>query len=154
MLSHRFLLPLSTLLMLPLSPFAQQHHVARHFIPGEWEIHSVSTQAGGRTVSSDTRICAKEQMDFWKVAQAGLSCKPAKNHPESSGKVRVEIHCVYDSGPLHSEIHHDVIQTYTDHGNSFSLTGTTTTDTVYQGVQPKQTSVRIEATAHRVGNCP
>lgn len=150
--SSHFVIPM--LLAVSLSAFAQQHHTAAAFNPGEWEIHSVSTQAGGRTVTSDTRLCAKEQMDFWKVAQQGLSCKPAKNHPESNDKIRVQVHCVYDGELLHSEIHHDVVQTFADHGNSFSLTGTTTTDTVYQGVQPKHTSVQIEATAKRVGNCP
>lgn len=126
----------------------------QHFNPGEWEISSVTTQATGKTVSSLTNLCAKEEMDFWKVAQAGLACKPPKSHPDPSGGLRVRVSCSYDGGPLHSEIHSDVVETFSDHGNSFTLSGTTTTDTVYQGVQPKRTFVHLQATAHRTGPCP
>jgi len=124
-----------------------------HFNPGEWEISSVTTQATGRTVSSLTTLCAKEQMDFWKVAQAGITCKPPKIHPEHSNAIRVKISCDYDDGTLRSEIRSDAVETFSDNGNSFTLTGTTTTNTVYQGVQPKRTSVQLKASAHRTGPC-
>ncbi|MGC1783721.1 MAG: hypothetical protein WA708_14460 [Acidobacteriaceae bacterium] len=131
---------------------AQQH--VPHFHPGEWQIDSVTTVAGGRTISSSTRLCASEQVDFWKVAQAGLTCKPPKTHPESSGAVRVHVHCVYSGDRLHSDIRSEAIETFSDHGNSFTLVGTTKTNTVYQGVQPKLTSAHLQANAHRTGNCP
>ncbi len=92
-------------------------------------------------------------MDFWKVEQAGLTCKPPKTAPESSDSLRVHVHCVFDGDHLHSEIHSEAVETFSDHGNSFTLVGTTTTDTVYQGVQPKHTSVQLQATAHRTGPC-
>lgn len=131
---------------------AQQH--APHFHPGEWQIDSVTTVAGGRTISSSTRLCANKQVDFWKVAQAGLTCKPPKTHPESSGTVRVHVHCKYEGEKLHSDIRTVATETFADHGNSFKLTGTTTTDTVYQGVQPKRTSAQLQTTAQRIGDCP
>jgi hypothetical protein len=134
-----------------LTILAQQPVV--HFHPGAWEINSVTTAAGGRAITSTTSLCAKEQMDFWKVAQAGLMCKPPKTHPERSGGIRVRVSCDYDSELLHSEIRSDVIETFSRDGNSFTLAGTTTTDTVYQGVQPKRTSVQLKAEAHRTGPC-
>jgi hypothetical protein len=127
-------------------------HAAPPFHPGEWEINSANTVMGGRTVSSQTQICAKQQMDFWKVAQVGLTCKPPKSHPVAGG-IRVRVHCVYSQGPLHSEIRSEVIENFTDGGNSFTAAGTTTTDTVYQGVQPKRTSATLQTTAHRLGEC-
>lgn len=130
---------------------AQQ--LAPYFHPGAWEIDSVTTETDGRTVSSQTEICAKEQIDFWKVAQAGLTCKTPKSHLQSNGLVRVRVHCEYKGDRLHSEILSDVVETVSDHGNSFTLEGTSTTNTVYQGVQPKQTSIHLHATAHRTGEC-
>ena len=124
------------------------------FRPGMWEIDSVTTTPAGRTVTSQTSLCAKEQIDFWKVAQAGLTCKTPKSHPESAGgAIRVRVHCEYKGDRLHSDILSDVVETISDHGNSFTLEGTTTTNTVYQGVQPKQTSIHLQATAHRTGEC-
>lgn len=124
-----------------------------HFHPGQWEIDSVDTVMGGRAITSQTQICAKHQADFWKVAQAGLTCKKPKTDPVSSG-LRVRVHCVYDQGPLHSEIRSDVIENITDGGNSMTLTGTSTTNTVYQGVRPTLTSAQLQTTAHRLGDCP
>ncbi len=126
---------------------------APYFHPGAWEIDSVTTETDGRTVSSQTEICAKEQIDFWKVAQAGLTCKTPKSHLQSNGLVRVRVHCEYKGDRLHSEILSDVVETVSDHGNCFTLEGTSTTNTVYQGVQPKQTSIHLHATAHRTGEC-
>jgi hypothetical protein len=123
------------------------------FRPGEWEINSINTVMGSRDISSQTRLCAKEQMDFWKVAQAGLTCKPPQSHPMTGG-LHVKLHCTYSQGPLHSEIHSDVVETLAHDGNSFTLDGTSTTETVYQGVQPKQTSTHLHASAQRVGDCP
>ncbi|HVC90513.1 MAG TPA: hypothetical protein VND66_07820 [Acidobacteriaceae bacterium] len=125
----------------------------RQFNPGAWEIDSVTTATGGRTVSSQTTLCANDQIDFWKVAQAGLTCKPPKTHPEGNGALRVLVHCEYNGEHLHSEIRSNALETFSDHGNTFTLAGTTTTDTVYQGVQPKKTSVQLQATAHRTGPC-
>lgn len=132
---------------------AAAEHPAPHFNPGEWEVSSVTTQSGGRTVSSVTTLCAREQMDFWKVAQAGLECKPAKILPEHANSIRVKITCDYDDGTLRSEIRSDAVETFSNHGDNFTLAGTTTTHTVYQGVQPKQTSVKLDASARRVGPC-
>jgi hypothetical protein len=126
---------------------------APHFHPGQWEIDSVTTVMGGRAVSSQTQLCARHQADFWKVAQDGLTCKEPKTHPVSGG-IRVRVHCVYSKESLHSEIRSDVIENITYDGNGFTLTGTTTTDTVYQGVQPKQTSAHLQVSAHRLGECP
>ncbi|MEO6829943.1 MAG: hypothetical protein ABI164_09030 [Acidobacteriaceae bacterium] len=128
-------------------------HSAPHFHPGQWQIDSVQTVMGGRQISSQSKLCVKHPVDFWKVAQAGLTCKPPKNHPVADG-IRVQVHCVYDKAPLHSEIHSDVIETIGDGGNSFTLNGTTTTNTEYQGVRPTVTSAQLRATAHRVGDCP
>lgn len=132
---------------------AQAQRSAPHFRPGQWEIDSVQTVMGGRAITSQTRICANHQADFWRVAQAGLSCKKPKTHPVSGG-VRVRVHCVYSEGKLHSEIRSDVVENVSDDGNSLTLAGTTTTDTVYQGVRPKRTSAHLQSTAHRIGDCP
>jgi len=134
--------------------FAQSaEHPAPHFNPGEWEISSVTTQAGGRTVSSVTTLCVREQMDFWKVVQAGLECKPPKILPEPANSIRVKITCDYDDGTLRSEIRSDAVETFSNHGDNFTLAGTTTTHTVYQGVQPKQTTVKFDASGRRIGPC-
>jgi hypothetical protein len=123
------------------------------FHPGNWEIDSITTQTDGRTITSQTSLCAKEEIDFWQVAQAGLSCKTPKTHPEPGNRVRIHVHCEFKGENLHSDIISEVVETLSDNGNSFALEGTTTTDTVYQGVQPKQTSVQLHATAHRTGEC-
>ena len=143
---------LSALLLLCVLTLPAQQPVP-YFHPGAWEIDSVTTETDGRTVSSQTEICAKEQIDFWKVAQAGLTCKTPKSHLQSNGLVRVRVHCEYKGDRLHSEILSDVVETVSDHGNSFTLEGTSTTNTVYQGVQPKHTSIHLHATAHRTGEC-
>lgn len=123
------------------------------FQPGKWEIDSITTQSDGRTITSQTSLCAREQIDFWKVAQAGLTCKTPRSHPESGNKVRIHIHCQFNGENLHSDILSEVVETLSDHGNSFALEGTTTTNTLYRGVQPKQTSVQLHATAQRTGEC-
>ena len=123
------------------------------FHPGQWQIDSITTQSDGRTITSQTSLCAKKQMDFWKVAQAGLTCKKPRSHPESGNQVRIHVHCEFKGENLHSDIISEVVETLSDHGNSFTLEGTTTTNTLYQGVQPKQTSVHLHATAHRTGQC-
>lgn len=123
------------------------------FHPGNWEIDSVTTQSDGRTITSQTSLCAREEIDFWQVAQAGLTCKPPRSHPESGNRVRIHVHCEYNGENLHSDILSEVVETLSDGGNSFALEGTTTTNTVYRGVQPKQTSVHLHATAHRTGEC-
>ncbi|HTU49295.1 MAG TPA: DUF3617 family protein [Acidobacteriaceae bacterium] len=123
------------------------------FHPGNWEIDSITTQTDGRTITSQTSLCAKEEIDFWQVAQAGLSCKTPKTHPEPGNRVRIHVHCEFKGEKLHSDIISEVVETLSDNGNSFALEGTTTTDTVYQGVQPKQTLVHLHATAHRTGEC-
>ncbi len=143
---------LSALLLLCVLTLPAQQPVP-YFHPGAWEIDSVTTETDGRTVSSQTEICAKEQIDFWKVAQAGLTCKTPKSHLQSNGLVRVRVRCEYKGDRLHSEILSDVVETVSDHGNSFTLDGTSTTNTAYQGVQPKQTSIHLHATAHRTGEC-
>jgi len=123
------------------------------FHPGNWEINSITTQSDGRTITSQTSLCAREEIDFWQVAQAGLTCKTPRSHPESGNRVRIHIHCEFNGENLHSDILSEVVETLSDGGNSFTLEGTTTTNTVYQGVQPKQTSVHLHATAHRTGEC-
>jgi Protein of unknown function (DUF3617) len=123
------------------------------FHPGNWEIDSITTQSGGRTITSQTSLCAREEIDFWQVAQEGLTCKTPKTHPEHGNQIRIKVHCEFNGEKLHSDIISEVVETLSDHGNSFTLEGTTTTDTAYEGVQPKQTSVRLHATAHRTGDC-
>ena len=124
-----------------------------YFHPGAWEIDSATTSTDGRIVTSQTSLCAKEQIDFWKVEQTGLNCKTPKSHPESASRIRVRVHCEYSGDRLHSDILSDVIETISNHGDSFTLEGTTTTFTEYQGVQPKRTSIQLHATAHRTGEC-
>jgi hypothetical protein len=123
------------------------------FHPGQWEIDSITTQSDGRAITSQTSLCAEKQIDFWKVAQAGLTCKAPKTHPETGNQLRVHVHCEFNGENLHSDIISEALETLSDHGDSFTLEGTTTTDTVYQGVQPKKTSVRLHATARRSGEC-
>ena len=123
------------------------------FQPGAWEIDSITTQSDGRTITSQTSLCARKEIDFWQVAQAGLTCKTPRSHPQSRNQIRIHVHCVFNGENLHSDIISEVVETLSDHGNSFALEGTTTTNTVYQGVQPKQTSVHLHATAHRTGEC-
>jgi hypothetical protein len=140
------------LLMLSVAPLLAQKPVpALH--PGKWQIDSVTTAADGRTVSSTTNVCAKEQMDFWKVAQPGLSCKPPKTHPRPDGSLHVVVVCIYDMDSLHSDIRSDVVETITAGGERFSATGTQTTNTVYQGVRPTVNTIHLQATAHRLGPC-
>lgn len=146
------ILAVPVLLALCTAPLLAQHPTP-HFNPGEWEIDSVNIVMGGRAITSQTRLCAKEQMDFWKVAQAGLTCKPPKIHPVRGG-IQVKIHCAYSKGSLHSEILSDAVEIISANRDSFTLTGTTTTDTVYQGVQPKRTSTTLQASARRLGECP
>lgn len=126
---------------------------ALSFHPGNWEINSITTQTDGRTITSQTSLCAREEIDFWQVAQQGLKCKPPKSRPESGNKIHIHVHCVFNGENLHSDILSEAVETLSDHGNSFTLEGTTTTNTRYQGVQPKQTSVQLQATAHRTGDC-
>ena len=147
---HTFVLP--ALLLLGGLPLQAQQS-GPNFHPGAWEINSVTTASSGRTVSSQTTLCAKEQLDFWKVMQTGLICKPPKTHPESASTLRVSVHCEYNGEKLHSDIQSDAVETFSDHGDSFTLEGTTTTHTAYQGVQPRQTSIHLQATAHRTGEC-
>lgn len=123
------------------------------FHPGNWEIDSITTQSDGRTITSQTALCARQQIDFWKVAQTGLTCKIPRSHSQSGNQVRIHVHCQFNGENLHSDIISNAVETLSDHGNSFTLEGTTTTNTVYQGVQPKQTSVHLHATAHRTGEC-
>ena len=123
------------------------------FHPGNWEIDSITTQTDGRTITSQTSLCAREEIDFWQVAQEGLKCKPPRSHPQPGNQIHIHVHCVFNGENLHSDIISEVVETLSDHGNSFALEGTTTTNTVYQGVQPKQTSVHLHATAHRTGEC-
>lgn len=123
------------------------------FHPGNWEIDSITTEADGRTITSQTSLCAREQIDFWQVAQQGLKCKPPRSHFESGNRVRIHVHCIFKGENLHSDIISEAVETLSDHGNSFTLEGTTTTDTVYKGVQPKQTSAHLHATARRTGDC-
>ncbi len=123
------------------------------FHPGNWEINSITTQTDGRTITSQTSLCARKEIDFWQVAQEGLKCKPPTSQPESGNRVRIHVHCEFNGENLHSDILSDVVETLSDRGNSFTLEGTTTTNTVYQGVQPKQTLVHLHATAHRTGEC-
>ena len=158
MLEFRIIQIVKNILVLPIllllgSLPLQAQQPGPHFNPGTWEIDSVTTATSSRTVSSKTTLCVKEQLDFWKVAQAGLECKPPKTHLESANVLRVSVHCEYNGENLHSDIQSDAVETFSDHGDSFTLEGTTTTNTVYQGVQPKQTSVRLQATAHRTGPC-
>lgn len=123
------------------------------FHPGAWVINSITTQTDGRTITSQTSLCAREEMDFWQVAQAGMTCKSPRSRPLSGNRIRIHVHCVFKGEHLHSDIVSEVVETLSDHGNSFALEGTTTTNTVYQGVQPKHTSVHLHATAHRTGQC-
>lgn len=123
------------------------------FHPGQWEIDSITTQSGGRTITSQTSLCAEKQIDFWKVAQAGLTCKAPKTHPDHANRIRISVHCEFNGENLHSDIVSEAVEIISDHGDSFTLEGTTTTDTAYQGVQPKQTSVHLHATARRTGEC-
>ena len=123
------------------------------FHPGNWEINSITTQSDGRTITSQTFLCAREEIDFWQAAQTGLTCKTPRSHSESGNRVRIHVHCEFKGENLHSDIISEVVETLSDHGNSFALEGTTTTNTVYQGVQPKQTSVQLHATGRRTGEC-
>lgn len=123
------------------------------FRPGNWEINSITTQSDGRTITSQTSLCAREEIDFWQVAQAGLTCKKPRSTRESGNRVRIHVHCEFNGENLHSDILSEVVETLSEGGNSFTLEGTTTTNTVYQGVQPKQTLVHLHATARRTGEC-
>jgi hypothetical protein len=136
----------------PANPKKPAHEKAPPFHPGEWQIDSIITVQGGRAITSTTRLCATKQMDFWKVAQHGLSCKEPKTSPDGEG-TRVRIHCVYQGEKLHSDIEWEAVETFAHDGNSFTLTGTSKTNTVYEGVQPTQTTAQLEANAHRIGEC-
>jgi hypothetical protein len=123
------------------------------FKPGQWEIDSVTTVAHGRTISSQTTLCATAQQDFWKVPQAGMDCKPPKVLPAGPGTYRVIVVCKLTEGQLTSDIRSEVIEKLAANGESFTVHGTTTTDTVFQGVAPTHTIAQLNATAHRTGSC-
>lgn len=133
-----------------LSALAQRGPIP--FKPGSWQISSVQTMPDGRTVSSETNVCAAGQADFWKRAQAGLQCKPPRSTLVQGG-IRVRVSCEYNGDSLHSEIRSDVVERFSDQGRSFTATGTSTTDTVYAGHPPQRTSAHLQANAHRVGPC-
>jgi hypothetical protein len=143
---------LSVLLLFCALP-GQAVEPALTFHPGKWQIDSITTQSDGRTISSQTFLCAREEIDFWQVAQEGLKCKPPRSHPEQGNQIRIHVHCEFNGENLHSDIVSEAVETLSEYGNSFTLEGTTTTNTKYQGVQPKQTSVHLHATAHRTGDC-
>lgn len=129
---------------------AQQN--TAHFQPGEWQINSVTTVEDGRTISSQTNLCATGQADFWKVKQDGMQCHPPKVTPAQGG-YRVRVVCIYSLDNLNSRIESDVIEKISSDGKSFTAAGTTKTDTTYTGIVPKTTSAQIQATANRTGPC-
>jgi len=122
------------------------------FKPGAWEINSVTTLVTSRTVSSLTDLCAKVQADFWKRAQAGMTCDPPKITPADDG-IRVRVVCIYNLDQLNSRTESDVVEKFNSDGTSFTATGTSKTNTVYDGHAPEITSAQLQATAHRVGPC-
>jgi hypothetical protein len=123
-----------------------------NFQPGEWQINSVTTVEDGRTISSQTDLCAKTQADFWTVKQDGMQCDPPKVTPAQGG-YRVRVVCIYSLDNLNSRIESDVVEIIADDGQSFTATGTTKTDTTYTGVAPRTTSAQIHASASRTGSC-
>lgn len=133
------------------SALAQQP--AANFQPGEWQINSITTVEDGRTISSQTNLCAKTQADFWKIKQDGLQCHPPKVTPNQNGGYRVRVVCIYSLDNLNSRIESDVTEIIASDGDSFTASGTTKTDTTYTGVAPKATSAKIQATAKRTGPC-
>ncbi|MDR5728566.1 MAG: hypothetical protein RB191_14165, partial [Terriglobia bacterium] len=84
------------------------------FHPGNWQIDSITTQSDGRTITSQTALCAREQIDFWKVAQAGLTCKTPRSHSEPGNKVRIHVHCQFNGENLRSDIISEVVETLSD----------------------------------------
>lgn len=126
---------------------------APNFQPGEWQINSVTTVTDGRTISSQTNLCAKTQADFWKIKQDGMKCDAPKVTPAQSGGLRVRVVCTYSLDNLNSRIESDVIEQIAADGKSFTATGTTKTNTTYTGVAPKITSAQLNATANRTGPC-
>jgi hypothetical protein len=142
----------AALLLAPVSAFTQQHPRVP-FKPGQWEIDSVTTVADGRTISSQTTVCATDQQDFWKVPQSGMDCKPPKVLPLKPGSYRIIVACKLQEAQLTSNIRTEVVETVATTGESFTAIGTTTTDTVFQGIAPTHTSAQLNATAHRTGAC-
>lgn len=125
---------------------------APNFQPGEWQINEITTVVDGRTISSQTTLCARTQADFWKIKQDGMQCDPPKVTPAQGG-LRVRVVCTYSLDNLNSRIESDVIELISPHGRSFTATGTTKTDTTYTGIAPKTTSAELHATANRTGPC-
>lgn len=151
-LQTRVIVPFAGLLLLHLPAVAQQHPSVQ-FKPGQWEIDSVTTVAHGRTISSQTTICATDQQDFWKVPQAGMDCKPPKVQPMQPGTYRIIVLCKLTEGQLTSNIRSEVVESVAASGESFTASGTTTTDTSFQGIAPTHTTAQLNATAHRTGAC-
>lgn len=123
-----------------------------NFQPGEWQINSVTTVEDGRTISSQTNLCAKTQADFWNVKQDGMQCDPPKV-TLAQGGYRVRVVCIYSLDNLNSRIESDVVEIIARDGQSFTATGTTKTNTTYTGVAPRTTSAQIHASANRTGPC-
>lgn len=142
----------AALLLAPVAGITQQHPGAL-FKPGQWEIDSVTTVAHGRTISSQTTVCATAQQDFWKVPQSGMDCKPPKVLPLKPGSYRIIVECKLTEAQLTSNIRSEVVETVAANGESFTATGTTTTDTSFQGIAPTHTTAQLNATAHRTGAC-
>ncbi|HET9087676.1 MAG TPA: DUF3617 family protein [Acidobacteriaceae bacterium] len=132
---------------------SQGQQPAPNFQPGEWQINSVTTVTNGRTISSQTNLCAKTQADFWNVKQDGMKCDAPKITPAQSGGLRIRVVCTYSLDNLNSRIESDVIEQIAADGKSFTATGTTKTNTTYTGVAPKITSAQLDATANRTGPC-
>lgn len=147
---------LSALSALPflyaVSVFSQSANLPT-FRPGFWQINSITTASDGRTVTSQTNLCAQAQEDFWKIAQDGMTCHPPKITPANGG-IHVRVVCIYSLDNLNSRIESDVIEKFNADGTSFTVDGTSKTNTSYEQIPPRINTVHLQATAKRLGACP
>ena len=120
------------------------------FKRGEWQINSTVT-ADGRTVSSRQRICANSASDFWKQ-HANMQCD-APAVTSVPGGVHVQLSCNGSSGPVEWKMRSSVTEIFSNNGNSFTATGSTTTTTSYPGGSPITATGTIQSKGTYQGAC-
>lgn len=119
---------------------------AAAFKAGEWQVNSTVT-VDGRSVSSQQSVCAEDASDFWKQKNAAMQCQPPDITSVPSG-VHVQLACNGSSGPVAWKMQSSVTEIFSNGGNSFTATGSTTTTTSYPGGSPMTASgvMRSEGT--------
>jgi len=122
------------------------------FQPGEWKIATMVTMSNGKTMSSNSEVCANNASDPWKQHQPNLTCTPPQVASEADG-FRIQLDCKGGAGPVVWETHSNILTVLSSHGDSYTATGTTTSSTVVSGQPPIVVTATMKAHANRIGPC-